>query len=61
MDSQPDGSGTVKLAVVDILDRDDKARTTVPVWQWPALWSKGAIEGRMYVSRAKAEAVTALR
>jgi Inner membrane component of T3SS, cytoplasmic domain len=35
MDSQPDGSGTVKLAVVDILDRDDKARTTVAVWQWP--------------------------
>lgn len=32
----------------------------VPVWQWPKLWSQGAIEGRMYVSRGKAEAVTAL-
>lgn len=36
-------------------------KAVVPVWQWPALWSKGAVEGRMYVSRGRAEAVTALR
>jgi len=35
MDSQPDRSGPLRLAVVDILDRDDKARTTVAVWHWP--------------------------
>jgi hypothetical protein len=35
MDSQPDRSGPLRLAVVDILDRDDKARTSVAVWRWP--------------------------
>lgn len=35
MDSQPDRTGPLRLAVVDILDRDDKARTTVAVWRWP--------------------------
>jgi hypothetical protein len=36
-------------------------KSVVPVWQWPILWRKGAIEGRMYVSRGRTEAVTALR
>ncbi len=36
-------------------------KAVVPVWQWPVLWRAGTIEGRMYVSRGKPEAVTALR
>jgi hypothetical protein len=35
MDAQPDDSRVVKLAVVEVLDRDGHARSVVPVWRWP--------------------------
>jgi hypothetical protein len=35
MDARPDGDRAVKLAVVEVLDRDDHARLAVPVWHWP--------------------------
>lgn len=34
MDVQPD-AGALKLAVVEVLDRDGHARLAVPVWRWP--------------------------
>jgi Inner membrane component of T3SS, cytoplasmic domain len=34
MDTRPNGAA-VKLAVVEVLDRDGHARLIVPVWSWP--------------------------
>ena len=34
MDTQPH-DGALKLAVVEVLDRDGHARLAVPVWRWP--------------------------
>jgi hypothetical protein len=35
MDVQPNDDEPVKLAVVEVLDRDGHARLAVPVWRWP--------------------------
>jgi hypothetical protein len=35
MDQEPAGSRGMKLAVVEVLDRDGHGRQFVPVWQWP--------------------------
>jgi hypothetical protein len=35
MDPQSDLAPAVKLAVIDVLDRDGHARLVVPAWRWP--------------------------
>lgn len=35
MDEQPDGALAMKLAVIEVLDRDGHVRLLVPVWAWP--------------------------
>ncbi len=35
MDTAPGLPVALRLGLVEILDRDDRARTTIPVWRWP--------------------------
>ncbi len=35
MDARPDGERSMRLALVEVLDRDGHVRQAVPVSQWP--------------------------